>query len=42
MSAERCKLLIVDDKENMLTLLEQILAPHYEVTKAADGTSDHA
>jgi DNA-binding NtrC family response regulator len=38
-TVDGCRLLVVDDKENMLALLEQILAPHYQVTTAADGTT---
>jgi DNA-binding NtrC family response regulator len=39
MSGDRYRLLVVDDKENMLTLLAQILAPHYDLRTAADGTT---
>lgn len=31
------RLLVVDDKENMLKLFEKILGPHYDVTTASDG-----
>src|SRR5687767_11836158 len=37
MTAVRGRILIVDDKPNMLTLLEQILGEHHVVTLAADG-----
>jgi DNA-binding NtrC family response regulator len=30
--------LVVEDKENMLELVKQILAPHHDVVTAADGT----
>lgn len=37
MTAVRGRILIVDDKPNMLTLLGQILGEHHVVTLAADG-----
>jgi DNA-binding NtrC family response regulator len=37
MNAARGRILVVDDKPNMLTLLEQILGEHHSVTLAADG-----
>jgi len=37
MSAARGRILVVDDKPNMLTLLEQILGEHHVVSPARDG-----
>jgi len=34
---ERARILVVDDKENILKLLARILGDTYEVTSAADG-----
>ncbi len=34
----RARVLVVDDKESMLSLLERVLGETYEVTTAADGT----
>lgn len=42
MSAERCRILVVDDKENMRALLRDILAPQYDVILAGDGAAAHA
>lgn len=33
----RGRILVVDDKENMLKLFEKFLGPHYDVTTASDG-----
>jgi len=37
MNAARGRILVVDDKPNMLTLLEKILGEHHSVTVAHDG-----
>jgi DNA-binding NtrC family response regulator len=37
MTAARARILVVDDKENMLTLFARILGQEYELTTAADG-----
>jgi DNA-binding NtrC family response regulator len=37
MSAGRAKVLVVDDKENMLRLLQRMLGEHHDVTIANDG-----
>jgi len=39
MSESRGDVLVVEDKENMLELVREILAPHHEVTTAVDGTT---
>ena len=39
MTAERGRILIVDDKENMRALLRDILQPQHDVVLAADGTA---
>ncbi len=39
MSILRGDILVVEDKENMLALVTQILAPHHDVTTAVDGPS---
>jgi DNA-binding NtrC family response regulator len=38
-TADRARILIVDDKENMRALLRDILAPRHDVVLAADGTA---
>lgn len=42
MTAQRGRILIVDDRENMRALLRDILAPQHDVTLAADGASAYA
>jgi DNA-binding NtrC family response regulator len=42
MSAERARILIVDDKENMRNLLRDILTAHHDVVLAPDGASARA
>ena len=39
MAAERGRILIVDDKENMRGLLRDILSPQHDVVLAADGSA---
>lgn len=39
MSADRGRILIVDDKENMRSLLADILTPQHDVSLAADGAA---
>lgn len=42
MIAERGRILIVDDKDNMRSLLQDILEPHHDVTLAGDGVAARA
>lgn len=42
MTAERGRILIVDDKENMRGLLRDILVPQHDVVLAADGSGARA
>ena len=34
----RARVLVVDDKDNMLKLLDRVLSPEFDITTAADGT----
>jgi len=42
MSTQRCRVLVVDDKENMRALLRDILASQYDVILAGDGAAARA
>jgi DNA-binding NtrC family response regulator len=42
MSNERARILVVDDKENMRSLLRDILARHYDISLAGDGAAARA